>query len=451
MFNKVKSLLLLVACSMALISCASVKPFTAERPADVAFRTELKKELSTLNVPVEATSAELAKTMNQMIGKDIYKGSTKYSGLSADIVKNGAIQVATADNFIHLTIPISMSLRYGVLSSPAINFNLKFRMTARMNPDWKLQAEIYYTGLSDLLAEEVGIGMLTFKPRTIVEGVVQPVQKTLSDLVSKLINERYPLRAQMTKTWNAAQKPVLLDKNYNAWLKLTPQEIMLYPLYAQNNQFKLSLGLKTYAELVVGPEPAATAPTSLPNLKLVNEIDRNFRITLNADLHYRDLVTIAGPHLLNKELGSDGKSVIIREMELYGNGDRLVVRVVLTGSMEGTFYLVGRPVFNSQNNMFSVEDVDFEMNSKNVLLNSAAWLLKGTIRSRIQEKLVMDMTPKLEQSLAMARKAVAQVKLVENVYLKGTVKTIKLNDILVQKDKLAIQVYTEGESAISFQ
>ncbi len=63
----------------------------------------------------------------------------------------------------------------------------------------------------------------------------------------------------------------------------------------------------------------------------------------------------------------------------------------------------------------------------------------------------MDLTHKLEQSRDMARKAIAQVQLADHLLLKGDIKTLKFSDALVQKDKISIQVYTEGESAIYFQ
>jgi hypothetical protein len=445
------SLLGLAAMALTLSSCSGVKPMIAERPQDQTFRTELKQEVSTVSVPIEATTAELAKTLNQLIAADIYKGSTKYKGLTADIRRNGQIAVSAADNFLYLTVPISMKLNYGMFEVPPVSFKVKFRLTARITPDWRLNAEIYYTGLSDLLAEDVGIGTFSIKPRSIVEGVAQPVQKLLSDVISKAINARYPLKDRIAKVWFAAQKPVLLDKTYSAWLRITPLEAMLCPLYAQNNQVRLSLGLKTFAELVVGPEPAARPLAAMPDLKLVNAIDRNFRISLNTDLYFRDMLAIASPMLLNKEFESDGKRITIKALDVYGNGDRLVVKVETTGAYDGVFYLTGRPVFNPQTNMVSVEDVDFDVNTQNLLLQSAAWLLHGAIRGVIQEKLTMDMTPQLEQAREMARKAMSQVRLAENIFLKGSVKTIKLNDVLVQKDKITVQVYTEGETAVVFQ
>lgn len=66
--------------AITLCSCAGVAPLTAERPRDEAFRTVLKKEISTLNIPIEASTDDLARVLNQTVGKELYKGSTKTRG-----------------------------------------------------------------------------------------------------------------------------------------------------------------------------------------------------------------------------------------------------------------------------------------------------------------------------------------------------------------------------------
>ncbi len=452
LFSKTASLLVLATLAVTLPACSGVKPsLTAERPRDEAFRTELKKEMSTLNLAVEASSDELARTLNQVVGRELYRGSTKTKGLTADILRNGPIAVSAADNYLYLTVPVTMSLSYGIFQSPAISSQLKFKLNARFTPDWKINAEVHYLGLSDQMADEIGIGPLSIKPRAIVEGVTQPVQRMLSEAVSKKINEAFPLKAQAAKAWRAAYKPVLLDRNYNAWLKITPQEVMLYPLYAQNNKVRVSIGIKSFAELVVGPEPPAQPPAPLPSLKLVSGFDKSFRIALNADLYYREILAIASPLLLNRRFDSDGKSIILKEFDLYGSGDRLIVKVTTEGSLDGVFYLTCKPCFDPVTNVFSVKEIDFDMNTRSLLLQSANWFLHGAISSAIQEKLNMNLTKRLEESREMARKSIAQVNLVENIVLKGDVKSLKFGDAIVQKDRISIQVYTEGETAIVFQ
>jgi hypothetical protein len=450
-FKRAVSLLGLVTLTVSFCSCAGIKPLIAARPNDETYRTELKKEMSILNVPIETSSDELGKAINQMISTEIYKGSTGTSGLKTAILRNGPIAVSAADNYLYLTLPITMSLRYGFFSTPAIPLKLKFKIGAKVTPDWKLNAEIYYMGLTDLMAEEIGIGPLSIKPRSTIEGITQPVQRVLSEAISKQINNKFPLKSQVASVWQAAQKPILLNKNYNAWLKITPQEVMLYPLYAQNNQFKISVGIKSIAELVVGPEPATQPAVALPNLKLVNTMARDFRIALKTDLFYKEILHIASPLLLNKDFGSDGKSCIVRGLDVYGNGDRLVIKLIMSGSLDGVFYLTCTPRFNPETNMFSVEDVDFDMNTESLLLQSADWFLHGSIKSTIQQKLNVDLTQKLEDSRELARKAIARVKLADHIFLKGTIKSVKLGDVMVQKDKISIQLYTEGETGIFFQ
>jgi len=439
--------------AVALTSCASVNrhtTLTAQPPKEEACRTSLKREICTLNLPISASTAELAETLNRLTAKGLYRGSTKTNGVSADVLRNGPIAIKGADNFLLLTVPISIRLNYGIFETPPLSTTLKFRVKATVTPDWRLNTECYYTGMTDALPAELRIGPMSMKPRGMMESMTLGVQRTLSNLISKKLNETFPLKAQVAKAWTAAQKPILIDKQYSAWLLLSPREVLLNPLQARNDRVSLSVGLRSYAEVVVGPEPLAPAPLPLPSLKLVNSLDGTFRVAVNTELFYRDVVRVASPLLLNKELGKDGKSIIIRDLDLYGNGHRVMVKVTLAGSVDGTFYLTGKPVLDPQTGIFSVQDVDFDMESKSLLLTTADWLLHGTLRDRIQEKLNVDLAERIGKAREMAGKKLQRVHLAENLFLAGEIKSLKLNDLMVQKEKILIQLYGEGETAIVF-
>ena len=448
--KKLLPLSISVTLAFTFCTCFAAGP-AGERPQYESSHAELKRAVSSVNITFEASSRTLTTALNQMIGTEIYRGSTKTSGLTADIVRTGPITLTAADNCLYFTVPVMMSLWYGGFQSPAVSSKLKFKLNPEITPDWKLHAEISYMGLSDLFAEEMGGGLLSIKPRSIIEGMTQQLQKAMSDLISKKINEKDSLKAEMEEVWFAAQKPVLLDKNYRTWLKITPQEVMLYPICAAHNQVKLSLGLKSFAEVVIGPEPVPPAPVPLPALKLGTNSDQSFRIALNTDIFYKDILNISAPLLLNRELGSDGKSIILKQLDIYSSGDKLAVKVEAAGSYNGIFSLTCRPSFNPQTNVFSVEDVDFDMDTQNLLTKSAAWLLHSRIRSIVQENINMNLTQRMQQVREMAQKAMDQVKLTDHIFLKGRVKDVKLHDVLVRKDKISIQVYAEGEATIHFQ
>ena len=451
-FERIMSLLITLAlCAAPLTTYAGDSSLTAEQPAVEAFRTALNKETSTLNIPIEMSTDDLAKILNATVGKELYKGSTKTKGMSADVFRNGPMSLSAADNFIFISLPVTISLSYSMFETNPIPLKLKFKVTASVTPDWRIHADVFYLGVSDLLAEEVGLGPLSFKPRSVVDGITQPVQRILSAMVEKKLNELLPLKTQVAKVWTTAQAPILLDRTYKTWLRMSPQEIVISPLYAQNNRVKLSAGVSTFAELVIGPEPAAQPVRPLPSLKLVNRFDKTFRIALNADVFYGDLIKIAAPLLLNRQFDSGGNSVTIRDFDLSGNGEKLVVKLVTAGSLNGVVYLTAKPVFNPKTNLFSVEDVDFDMKTESMLLKSADWFLHGSIRSFIQEQLNMNLSRQLEQSRQIAATALTRMKLMEHLYLKSDIKELKLKDVIVQKDRVSIQVFTDGESAILFQ
>ena len=74
-----------------LCSCAGVTTLTAERPTDEAFRTSLKRERSTLNIPIETSTEELSRVLNKSIRTDLYKGSTTTKGVTATVTRSGNI------------------------------------------------------------------------------------------------------------------------------------------------------------------------------------------------------------------------------------------------------------------------------------------------------------------------------------------------------------------------
>ncbi len=450
--DKTFSIIKTAILAIGLCFCLIVGAVSAsEQPQSGALRTGLKREISTVNVQFEASSDDLAAALNRTIGSEIYRGNTRAAGLKAEILRNGPVAIKAADNFIYLAMPVTISLGYGGFKTPQIAAKLNFRLSARITPEWKLNAEIYYMGLSDLFSEEVGIGPMSIKPRKIVEGIIDPLQRAISDLISRKINEKYSLKEEVRKAWNAVQRPIRLDKGYNAWLKITPQGVTLYPLYTENNRVVLNLGLTSLAELAVGPEPAASGLVALPDLRPAVNCDKSFRITLNTDLPYKDILHIASPLLIDRELGSDGKSVILKDLDIYSDSDRLIVKAETRGSFEGTIYLTCKPKFDPDTNRFFVDDVDFDMQTRNLLLNTADWFLHGKFRRQIAEKINMDLTEKLNKAREAAQRAIEQVKLAEHILLRGRVNAVKLRDVIVQKEKILVQLYAEGETTVVFQ
>src|SRR6185369_7349412 len=102
----------------------------------------------------------------------------------------------------------------------------------------------------------------------------------LAPIIDNKVNDSLQLKAKIAPLWLNAFNPTLVSKEFSAWLKLTPEKIVMSPLLAASNQIQLSIGLITGAEITVGPKPAAAAAKALPPVQQLSAFDKNFHVQL---------------------------------------------------------------------------------------------------------------------------------------------------------------------------
>lgn len=401
---------------------------------------------SSINLSVVTSATDLATIINQYLPKELYKGQGAM-GTSVTVLRTGPVLVAAKDNFIFFWLPVQLTSQYAGYESYPLRTELKFKANAYVTKDWRLKTNLYYTGFSDNLADTFALGPVTLKPKSMVESIVQPVQRWLAPYLDDKINEAVQLRAKVTPLWNNAFTPVLVNKEFSTWLRLTPDRVYMTPLSAINNQIRLAIGLITGAELTVGPKPAAMPAKALPPVQVYSTFDKNFHIRLVADVFYADLVTALTPVLIDKTFGDD-KQITIKSFSLKGEGDRLVVALTATGDFNGELTLFAKPVYHPENNSLTFEDVDFDTRNAGWLISTGSWLFSSTIRNTIKTKLDTTIREQLDQARLKASAALSSVRLAEHVQLSGMVKSLSLGEASVLQDRLSLQVIAQGESGV---
>lgn len=401
---------------------------------------------SSINLNVETSAADLSAIVNQSLPQELYKGQGGL-GTSVKVLRTGPVAVTANDNFIYLTLPIQLTFSYGFYESYPLRAGLRFKARVNITPDWRLKTELYYTGLSDNLADTLKLGPLSLKPKSMVEGITQPVQRLLAPIIDSKVNDAVQLRAKVAPLWQNAFTPSMINKDFSTWLKLTPERVVISPLQAVNNRISLSLGVITGAEITIGPKPAAAAARPLPPVQLLSSFDKNFHIQLATDIFFDDLVTALNPVLLDKTFGED-KKITIKKFSMKGAEGRLMVNLTSTGDFDGELTVLAKPVYNPQTNSLTFEEVDFDTKNAGWLISAGSWLFSSTIRSTIKEKLDSAVLEQLGKARAKASEALATMKLAERVRLTGTVKSLSLGEAAVLQDRLSMQVVAQGEAGV---
>ncbi len=401
---------------------------------------------SSINLSIEASAADLSAIVNQSLPQELYKGQGGL-GTAVKVLRTGPATITANDNFIYLTLPVQLTFSYGFYESYPLRAGLRFKARVNVTPDWRLKTELYYTGLSDNLADTLKLGPLSLKPKSMVEGITQPVQRLLAPIIDNKVNDAVQLRAKITPLWQHAFDPTLVNKEFSAWLKLTPEKIVMGPLLATNNQISLSIGVITGAAVTVGPKPAATPARPLPPVQQVSTFDKQLHIQLATDIFFDDLVTALNPVLLDKTFGED-KKITVKKFSMKAAEGRLMVNLTSTGDFDGELTVLAKPVYNPQANSLTFEEVDFDTKNAGWLISAGSWLFSSTIRSTIKEKLDSAIVEQLEKARVKASTTLSSMQLAERVRLSGTVKTLSLGEAAVLQDRLSVQVVAQGEAGV---
>ena len=404
---------------------------------------------SSINLSVETSAADLAAIINRSLPKELYKGQGGL-GTSVTVLRTGPVVVSATDNFVYLTLPVQLTFGYALYESHPLRTGLRFKAKAHVTPDWRVKTELYYTGLSDNLTDTFSLGPLSLKPKNMVENIILPVQSLLAPIIDTRINDSIQLRSKVAPLWQNAFFPMLVSKEFSAWLKLTPEKIVMSPLVTANNRIQLSVGIITGAAISVGPKPAAASVKALPPVQQLPAFDKRFHIQLATDIFLADLVTALNPVLLDKTFGDDRK-ITVKSFSLRGEDGKLVVTLTAAGDFDGDITILAKPVYNPQSNSLAFEDVDFDTRNAGWVIGAGSWLFSSTIRNTIKTKLDTAVVEQLEKARLKACTALSFVRVADHLNLSGAVTSLSLGKATVLNDRLSVDVIALGETSVSLK
>jgi Domain of unknown function (DUF4403) len=250
------------------------------------------------------------------------------------------------------------------------------------------------------------------------------------------------LRDALAKAWLAAWTPIDLGKG--AWLVVQPKTAGIESFSPGQDSLRAAVRLVAEPVVVLGPKPAPT-PTGLANNTSVKGDD-----SLRIQMPIRgDYTAIKSEMKSVLHIGSGGNrypavgKVYIKptDIDVSGNGNQLIVRLAFEGSANGVLYLVGTPKFDQSTQTLTVPDLDYTLETKNILLKLANWVAGSQLRDDLRAKLVVNLAPQMQAAkdtlVAALNRQVGPLRLVGTVSTVG-LQRINVNDVKRSVDAVAL-------------
>jgi hypothetical protein len=206
------------------------------------------------------------------------------------------------------------------------------------------------------------------------------------------------LRPHLIPIWERMNQPIELGQY--GWLLIRPTGLRLNRMQALGDSLDLSIGLRA-RPLVVNTLPNSNN-NPLPTDWDPPTVNDGFRVRLEADLQFDSLSRIVNRRFLPVELtakkGPFRKKVRIDSLTLTGSQtEQIQCQIHLSGKYAGVLSLAAVPQWDSVSGIWSLQQIEFDLQTRHRILGTAADLFDRPIRQWLEQKGRFDLRELLEE------------------------------------------------------
>jgi len=425
--------------------CSSKKPFFAPAPV-ASYQTAVQrvKETSTLNMPIEISLNDVERKINEQLGTVLFEDNSLDNNGGDNLIIKVSKRLplgieAKGGNLFNIKVPVNIYAKAGwkvekfglsvsKYEDTQFDIDLNFLSRLSIGQDWKINTSTTPNGYKWVSEPKVKIGFFELPITSIIEKIMD---RELPNVVKTVDNEvgKINLKPQIETAWRAVQEPFLINEAYQAWLKVTPQAILMTPLSNKGRNVRVGIGMTAVTETFLGAKPSSAVMAILPTLKIQDKMDEKFEVGMITKIPFQTIKNMATEQTGGKtyEFNEGKYKITVVDIDIYGQGEDLIVATNLTGSLVGKVYLKGKPYYDAATSNIKIKDLDFELDTKNKLVKTANWLAHGKFLKLIEPYFSISIASQLEEGKKMIQENLAGNKMNKNISLSG-----KLNELIPQ-------------------
>jgi hypothetical protein len=135
---------------------------------------------------------------------------------------------------------------------------------------------------------------------------------------------------------------------------------------------------------------------------------------------------------------------VIEKCSIYGgSAEKLVLKVDFSGSASGEFYLTGRPVYDPVRRLLKLDQLEYDIRSRNMMLRSAEWMFSGRILKELQQYAQVEITT-YEAMLRQRINESLNSEIRKGVRMQGNMEAVNIEKIYPFPEALVVRFHSKG-------
>jgi len=418
------------------------------------YATSFPERRSSIQIPVAVRISNLEKTVNRQLDGVLYEDKDLRDGdrMMIKVTKAAPIRLGMEGQSLSYTVPASVGVRYdaGITIVEAQGkIAIDFKTAYTFKPDWSLATQTSIANYRWMEKPVLKVAGISLPLGLLADLALQNTRKRISAAIDEAVAENLGFGKLVADTWKSMFSPSQLSPDYHAWLIVNPLGIGITPIRVNGDTMRTTLVVEDKPKVFVGDVvPSAFSAKPLPPYTQFSEQAPGFSIFLPAEISYTEAQRLARQQVVGETYSSGKRSVKVEDIEIYGQDEDLILNIRMSGSYDGSVYLKGRPFFNTATNAIEVEGLDFTLETRNFLVKSGAWLLKTTLRKRLQESMDFYLRYNLDESRKSLEKQLNEYSLSGGFRLEAKVDKLEVGNVALRPEGFLVEIALKGTIGI---
>jgi hypothetical protein len=380
--SRTNHLLISLAALFCITQCQKEK---AQPPKAEGFDPPIPPAISYLAGPVTFQLKELENKINReldpvLVGKDT-KGGKAGGIVSFRIVRSGPVQIRYESQQVKFSAPLQLFLAKPFSSDktapekPFCALHVNFQSPLTVTPDWRLSSQVKFVDYQWIIPPEIRLLGMEISLTNFAQKIIERHRTDIETAIDSAIHRDLRLDKTVSPIWHDIQNPLLINKEYGLWLLPRPVSVAASSITGNNDSISTHLRIAFETKTELKAETPVYPKTKLPPLQKRDTVSQVSDLHLMSFIPYEDI-----NQMLARKLSKEPKklamgALTVKQASVYGGQHALIVKAELSGLLNGTIYLRGRPMFDTLTNTLRIQNLDFDAGTKSALpqVTSAAW------------------------------------------------------------------------------
>jgi len=337
--------------------------------------------------------------------------------------------------------------RCGHGDDPPRRLNLSARSALSWSDRWRLQSQTTFD--EPVFVEPCLLTGLDVDATPVLKAVLQPRLAALAQSIDRIVRDRTEAKKRAETVWQKLQEPVEFAPNQ--WLQFHPRDARVSPITSNGTLvLRTSVNLVMAPRIVNGSKPDSVA-MPLPALQMTPLPLEGYHLALPITVDYGRINQRLEQEMIGQEFQTPvGDTLRVEGVQLYGSGDKLILALQVSGGVNGTVYATGTPVFDEGLGMLRFVDLDFTLDTRNVLVKSANWMFHQDILSSLRSQAYIDLSGQLQTLRSRLTSALTR-EMGPNARLEGEVTSLRPRGVYPTAGGVEVHIIAEGSMWVELQ